>query len=527
MKDADKKAKRAPVGISFPPGLHEKAKAKAGNNLSAYVCELIERDLAGPRPDDLPARAVSSDSPTLIGDLAEMVCNPIVSNELNKHLETKTPGFTQAMVLRALLDNLNRFFREGGHIPKEDPHDSMPMVVNPTHLPVRFLIPKAIEHEDRKLLAHERKITEEQDPKRREHLEQELETHAQPLWPLLNAAAGLARIFRGAVIASAFFPTQLYSKRGNEILEQIREYTAKPAPAGGTATGKTVLEDLARTLCGELVAERVKKHLQLQSQAETLKALIEALDRFYADGGLIIEDCFFDGSPWIVNSTRLPLHDIIPDGVKFAHKMVSDAERYIEFLDASGEDNDIATAQTKKKAQESLVFWERRLHRLMEVERILREAAAKEGHSIEMTGDPFDYDFIPSETGSERAHIREKLKFQFTPPSPEDLAKPVKLEQTVPIEAPAPHPGSGTAALADANRPTQEPDSHRVDVSPPKRRIIADTNPSASLHATQAEAVSAAKAANDAPSDAEVLLSTQKKLRDNPMRSNKPEESNR
>lgn len=80
-------------GVSLPPTLLADARVKGGANFSAYIRDLIERDLAGGSPDVL--------APSIMVDLARRLCGELVARDLAAKLGDADQPRKLAELLRA------------------------------------------------------------------------------------------------------------------------------------------------------------------------------------------------------------------------------------------------------------------------------------------------------------------------------------------------------------------------------------------------------------------------------------------
>ena len=164
--------------------------------------------------------------------------------------------------------------------------------------------------------------------------------------------------------------TQTKSDRSKYVRALIaKDRNELASPSAPDALSETIIEDLARRLCGEMVARRIETKMQSSgvpySQANLLKALLDGLDRFFEGGGYFTTDEeTFDSTPWVVNSTYLPLHALLAPAVVIAE---GNAEFFRHKAMRSEGDEAFRAADSAQR-------WERRRNRAMAALRGMNDA---------------------------------------------------------------------------------------------------------------------------------------------------------
>lgn len=112
---------------------------------------------------------------------------------------------------------------------------------------------------------------------------------------------------------------------------------------------ETILIDLAKPLCGEIVSKRLEENVMDHTdltQQNVLKLLLDALDRFSSSEGFFVPNEAWSGLPVLVNETYLPLTSILYDATQFAEGCLAGADYDLEHAKT---DHDRELKQTRRE----------------------------------------------------------------------------------------------------------------------------------------------------------------------------------
>jgi len=106
--------------------IHDRAKQRYSGKVSAYVRDLIEKDLSG-EPVDGGTDALS---PQILEELSRRLCGELIASELATQLAKGSQYPSQAHLLKDLLYGVAEFLHNGGSFNGQDEDETRPRIVN-------------------------------------------------------------------------------------------------------------------------------------------------------------------------------------------------------------------------------------------------------------------------------------------------------------------------------------------------------------------------------------------------------------